>query len=84
VNLRGSWKQSRARGIDDPETGGKTAGVTQTVKLRGSWKQYRAREIDDPENRRQDRRRYPNGEAAERLEIVTKEPELPDPGLRGE
>ncbi|SPE24657.1 hypothetical protein SBA3_1090013 [Candidatus Sulfopaludibacter sp. SbA3] len=54
--------------------------LTQMVKLRSSWKQSWARGMDDPENRRQDRRRYPNGEAAERLEIVTKEPELPDPG----
>jgi len=71
VKLRGSWKQSRARGMDDPETGGKTAGVTQTVKLRGSWKQSRARGMDDPENRRQDRRRYPNGESARQLEAIS-------------
>jgi len=54
--------------------------LTQTVKLRSSWKQSWARGMDAPENRRQDRRRYPNGEAAERLETVTKEPELPDLG----
>jgi len=55
--------------------------LTQMVELRSSWKQSCARGMDDPENRRQDRRRCPNGEAAERSEILTTEPELPDPGL---
>ncbi|SPE38102.1 hypothetical protein SBA3_2780006 [Candidatus Sulfopaludibacter sp. SbA3] len=54
--------------------------LTQMVQLHSSWKQSWARGMDAPENRRQERRRYPNGETAERLEIVTKEPELPDPG----
>ena len=39
--------------------------------------------MDEPRNLRQDRRRYPDGEAAEQLDLATQEPELPFLGLLG-